>query len=452
MLQLTNRRLTLAAIALSFFGALPASAQIINEDIKITASDAADDDWFGRPIAISGATAIVGAFRDDDTGSDSGSAYVFNTTTGQQLFKLTASDAEQFDNFGHSVAVSGALAIIGSPHDNDAGLVSGSAYLFDTTTGKQLFKLTASDAAQGDEFGFSVGISGTTVIIGARGDSDMGQLAGSAYLFDTETGLQIAKLTASDAAQLDEFGWSVAISGATAIVGARHDNDAGFRSGSAYLFNTVTGDQIAKLTASDAAENNWFGYSVAITGSTAIVGAPAEGSFSGSAYLFDTTSNQQIFKLTASDAAVSDQLGTCVAISGSTAIVGAQHDDDAGSASGSAYLFDTTTGQQSVKLIASDASQGDQFGRSVAISGTNAIVGAWLDDDAGADSGSVYVFGTPTPCLADLTGDGTLDFFDVSLFLTYLETSNPIADFNGDGLINFFDVSTFLIEFTAGCP
>ncbi len=138
------------------------------------------------------------------------------------------------------------------------------------------------------------------------------------------------------------FGWSVAISGATAIVGARHDDDNGLDSGSAYLFDTTTGGQIAKLLPNDGEANARFGFSVAISGATAIVGAWLDDG-NGSAYLFDISdpaNPTQIAKLLADDGAALDVFGISVGISGATAIVGAPADDDNGSQSGSAYLFD----------------------------------------------------------------------------------------------------------------
>ncbi|MCK4874061.1 MAG: FG-GAP repeat protein, partial [Phycisphaerales bacterium] len=296
---------------------------------------------------------------------------------GEQLFKLLPSDGVADDRFGVSVAISGTTAIVGACHDDDNGTDSGSAYLFDTTTGQQIAKLLPSDGEEDDWFGLSVAISGTTAIVGAYRDDDNGYDSGSAYLFDTTTGQQIAKLLASDGTVGDSFGWSVAISGTTAIVGAYYDNDNGSDSGSAYLFDTRTGQQIAKLLPSDGAADDYFGYSVAISGTTAIVGAYGDddnGNKPGSAYLFDTTTGQQVAKLLPSDGALGDYFGISVAISGTTAIVGAHYDDDNGHGSGSAYLFDTITGQQVAKLLPSDGAAEDRFGWSVAISGTTAIV------------------------------------------------------------------------------
>jgi len=318
---------------------------------------------------------------------------------GDELFKLTASDAASGDRFGESVAISGNTAIVGSHRDDDAGGSSGSAFLFDATTGSQLFKLTASDAAGSDQFGLSVGISGNAAIVGAKGNGDAGGFSGSAYLFDVATGNQLHKLTASDAEASDVFGISVAISGNRAIVGATGDDDDGSNSGSAYLFDVATGNQLFKLTASDAASGDEFGGSVAISGNVAIVGAYLNddaGNGSGSAYIFDVTTGNQLFKLTASDAISGAHFGTSVAISGTRAVVGAGTDNDVAFTAGSAYIFDVTTGNQLFKLTASDAAAGDLFGTSVAINGSKAIVGALADDDAGDGSGSAYLFDAAT--------------------------------------------------------
>ena len=279
-------------------GTRPAYADLGDQLFKLLADDGAEFDNFGVSVAISGATAIVGARWDDDNGPDSGSAYLFDTTTGQQLFKLLPDDGAPDDNFGHSVAISGFAAIVGARNHFDNG--SGSAYLFDITTGRQLFKLLADDGAASDQFGNCVAINGSTAIVGSVFDSDNGFDSGSAYLFDIITGQQLYKLLPDDGATSDEFGISVAISGATVIVGAHYHDDNGDLSGSAYLFdisdlkNPV---QIAKLLADDGMFEDEFGGSVAICGTTAIVGARVDddnGDSSGSAYLFDAAGTDAI--------------------------------------------------------------------------------------------------------------------------------------------------------------
>ncbi len=269
-------------------------------------------------------------------------------------------------------------------------------------------KLTASDAAASDIFGWSVSISGDWAIVGASGDDDDGEDSGSAYLFkrDGEVWDQKQKLTAEDADASDYFGMSVSIDGYWAIVGAERNDDDGEDSGSAYIFLTrdsTSWTELAKLTAADADTQDLFGKSVSIDGEYAIVGAEQDdddGESSGSAYIFkrDSTSWSQQAKLTALDPAAYDWFGTSVSIDGDYAIVGARGDDDGGQWSGSAYIFkrEGTSWSQQQKLTAADADTADRFGYSVSISGDYAIVGAEGDTDAGyylgSGSGSAYIF------------------------------------------------------------
>jgi hypothetical protein len=416
-----------------FFSGLfinPALAQI--ELVKLTASDAAEGDFFGgthglsgQAVSISSRTAIIGALFDDDGGIDSGSAYVFQDTSAAGDWSsfietnLTASDAAEGDWFGASVSIDGRTAIIGAVGDNEAGRNSGSAYVFQDTSPAGDWssfsetKLTASDAAKVAFFGLAVSISGRTAIIGAPSDRRPGtDNRGSAYVFqdmspagDWSSFIE-TKLTPSDLAEGHYFGVSVSISGNTAIIGARGDDDGGYYSGAAYILQDTSpsGDWSSftetKLTASDPAELNYFGYSVSISGRTAIIGAFG----GGSAYVFQDTSpggDWTFFtetKLIASDGSLGDSFGKYVWISDDTAIAGSPGDDDAGPQSGSAYVFqDTSTAGDwssfiETKLTASDGDRNDLFGRSVSISGDMALVGAPRKDDGGIDSGSAYLY------------------------------------------------------------
>ena len=175
----------------------------VGSEVKLTASDAAEGDQFGRRVSVSGDLAIVGARRDDDAGGESGSAYIFRRTgtNWSEEAKLTASDPAAGDFFGFSVSISGDLAIVGAPFDDDAGNQSGSAYVFRRTgtSWSQEAKLTATEAAADDQFGVSVSISGDLAVVGAFGDDDAGSTSGAAYIF-RRTGTswaEEAKLTAS---------------------------------------------------------------------------------------------------------------------------------------------------------------------------------------------------------------------------------------------------------------
>ncbi len=379
------------------------------EQNKLLASDSTAHDLFGGSVSISGDYAIVGATNAEYLRR---SAYILKRDGASwvEQAKLTTSGGSRVDVFGCSVSISGDYAIVGASKDYDNGDNSGAAYIFkrDGTSWSQQAKLTASDGAPEDSFGRSVSISGRYAIIGAIGDDDKGGNSGSAYIFrrDGAGWSQQAKLTASDGDRLDCYGGSVSISGDYVIVGAYNDDDNGGGSGSAYVSKRdgTSWSQQAKLTASDPAPVDFFGWSVSINGDYAVVGAfrdDDKGPDSGSAYIFkrDATSWNQQAKLIASDGTYGDYFGRSVSISGDYAIIGADGDDDNGGNSGSAYIFqrDATSWIEQDKLIASDGAQLDNFGCAVSISGDYAVAGAYQDDDNGSSSGSIYIFNKVGP-------------------------------------------------------
>ncbi len=415
------------------------------EQAKLYASDAETEVGFGFDVAISGDTALIASLGTGPmTGAGGqpsvslGAVYVF-TRTGEvwtEQAKLSASDAALRDTFGSSIALSGNIALIGAPRDDDAGESSGSAYLFQRVGSEwsELAKLTASDAAEGDQFGSSVAIDGDVALIAAEGDDERGAYAGSVYVF-TRPGIDVltlgvaggqswsqeAKLTASDAGEGQFFGSSVAISGTTAVIGANGDDNAGGpQSGAAYVFDRRDTGWIeeAKLTALDTA---LFGSSVAVDGGTALIGAPAGPQFDVSgpaAFVFtrdigsfttdqiggSTTWSLQA-KLTTSNSYPDGDFGRAVAISGNAAVVGAWYGDALSSLSGSAHVFtraanvwsEQTTLTASPAPGAVDSGDSEYFGGSVAMSGGTALIGSGLDDDVAWNSGAAYVFVTPEP-------------------------------------------------------
>jgi outer membrane protein assembly factor BamB len=345
---------------------------------------------FGGAVAISEEYIVVGATWHDGPGIMSGAVYVFDEETGEELYKLVPSDLGEMDSFGCTVAIDGRWIIVGAVGHNGVGKQSGAAYVFDVSTGELVHKLAPSDATPHHAFGLSVAIDGHLAIVGARDDSELAPSGGAAYVFDVTTGEQLVKLTPSDFSGGKHFGESVSISWDRAIVGASGDGDAGLWSGAAYIFDVMTGEQLFKLTALDAAAKDMFGESVAIDGDIAIVGSrgfePASNS-AGAAYLFDVTTGEQLRKLTASDAAPGDSFGSSVAIRGGRAIVGAQTKIGDGER-GAAYLFDVRTGQELAKLTASDEEL-DEFGCSVALGDSRTGIGSLTGPE---HTGAVYIF------------------------------------------------------------
>jgi hypothetical protein len=409
--------------ALGYFE--PAAAAVFSPALAFTldnpnAYSTSAGDQFGREtaVAISGDYAIVGAQYEIDAGGYfSGTAYIFNVSTGALVHTIdnpNAYSTSANDKFCQSVAISGNYAIVGAPSEDDAGgTSSGKAYIFNVTTGALVHTLNNPNAystSADDEFGYSVAISGNYAIVGALFEDDAGgTFSGKAYIFNVTTGALVHTLnnpTAYGTSADDWFG-RVGISGNYAIVGAGEDDAGGTNSGKAYIFDVTTGALVHTLdnpNAYDTSASDLFGFSVAISGNYAIVGAYAEddagGTISGKAYIFDVTTGALVYTLDNPNAygtSQSDNFGWSVGISGDYAIVGAYGEDDAsGNSSGKAYIFDVTTGALVHTLDnpnAYDTSASDLFGYSVGMSGTHIIVGAPYEDDAGGtESGKAYIY------------------------------------------------------------
>lgn len=412
------------------------------QETKIMATDAQAGDLFGASVAINGGTIVVGA-------SGEGAAYIFEqdqdgSGTWSQTAKLTADDAQEFDAFGHQVAISGDTVVIGADGEDggpgDPLPQSGAAYIFERNQGGpgawgQTAKLTADDAQMDDMFGFSVAISGDTIVVGAfeedGGPGDPLPQSGAAYVFERNQGGagawgQTAKLAADDAQASDWFGSAAAISGDTILIGAFAENggpgDPHMAAGAAYVFERDQGGpgawgQTAKLTAGDAQASDVFGESVAISGDTIIVGAAGEDggpgdplSGAGAAYVFQrnqggTGNWGQVVKLSAGDSQSMDDFGSSVGVSGDRVVIGASGEDggpgDPLLNAGAAYIFEQDQGGpgawgQTTKLSAGDAQKDDLFGSSTAVDGSTVVVGSPNEDGGPGNpltsAGAAYIF------------------------------------------------------------
>jgi hypothetical protein len=422
MRWLFDSRPTLGAFALGlgltagFIFSIP-NATAAEELVKLTASDGTPAGHFGNHVAVFGDTAVVGAPNMHQTAyTGVGAAYVFTRVgdTWIEQAKLTPSDGAAGDRFGWSVAISGDTIVVSALWD-DVGIKvdQGSAYVFTRTAGTwtEQAKLTALDGVPLDQFGFSVAVSGDDVIVGAKslGEEFGVPPQGSAYVFARtgETWSQQAKLTPSDGFIGNGFGFRVGLDGDTVVVGAPADNDG---KGSAYVFSRTGGTwtQQPKLTGSESAAE--FGFWVAVAGDTIVVGDPSDDG-KGAAYVFTRTGGDwtEQKKLTASDGAgrgavpitEGDYFGRSVAVSGDTVVVGAQFDDIGDNADqGSAYVFTRTGGTwtEQTKLTAADGTEGDLFGVSIGVSGDTAVVGASfaeVGEGAIPAQGAAYVWRDP---------------------------------------------------------
>ena len=402
-------------------------ADIPEELQKRLSSDAAAGDFLGCSVDISGDYAVAGAMYKMSAGFARGAAYVFSRNFGGQdnwgqVAKLTASDADSGDEFGRSVAISGDYVVVGAHREDSGGADSGAAYIYARNEGGtdnwgEVVKLTASSPEINAQFGYSVAIDGDYAVVGVLYE-DGGGLAvdrGAAYVYGRNEGGadnwgEVVILTASDAEDSDYFGCSVSIDGDYVLVGAFYEDGGGTDRGAAYIFDRNQGGQdnwgeVANLAASDANDSDRFGFSVDISGDFAVVGTTYKddgGSNRGAAYVYGRDEGGadnwgEVVILTASDAEDSDYFGCSVSIDGDYVLVGALYEDGGGVNYGAAYIYGRNSGGQDnwgevLKLTASDAENGDQFGLSVSIDGDYALVGATFEDEGGSDSGAIYIF------------------------------------------------------------
>jgi hypothetical protein len=348
----------LIAVIFILLGTTPAWALNIQQITKLIANDGEPNDQFGISVSMADDTAVIGAFFGDGNVPDSGAAYVFvRDSSGEwnQQAKLTASDGAQYDYFGYSVAISEDKIIVGAiQNDNEYGYVAGAAYVFvKNAMGGWIeeAKLTAPT----DYLGYSVSVSGNTALVGANLDDEKGSNAGAVFVFtrlDNGQWVQQQKILASDGSATDYFGVSVASLGDSALIGAQFGDGNSYNTGAAYAFirdSNGIWTEHQKIIAIDGNGTDWFGKSVALENDTAIIGAP----FTDSLY----------------------------------------------SNSGSIYVFSKMSDglwAQQEKLQASDAGNFDRLGWSVALFEDTIIAGAFLGDGNEPNSGAAYVFGKNT--------------------------------------------------------
>jgi len=334
---------------------------------KLTASDATAGDKFGSSVGVSGDVVVVGAYQPFPA-EQPGKAYVYEQPAGgwvdmTETATLTTSDGANNDNFGFAVDIDGTTIVIGAYLDDDGGTNSGSAFVFEQPFGgwatmTETGKLTSGDLDQEDQFGISVAIAGDTIAVGADRDSNVAFQAGAAYVFvkpagGWESAVDNGKLTAAVPVEFDRCGLSVGVGEGFVVAGAWGDDQVAQKTGAALVFvRPVTGwsdmTTTAKLVASDAVSGDHLGWSVEADGQVIAAGAPAnlfDGSGFGATYLFlqpisGWADAIEDAKLVSSSLTEDDEFGTAVALSGPLVNVGARFFPTGGYMNaGAAYLF-----------------------------------------------------------------------------------------------------------------
>lgn len=407
----------------------------------LTADDGLEGDQFGSSVAISGEWLATGAPESDIANEDAGAVYIYQRQGDAWAYfdTITSSDAAPFDDFGRSVSIDGTALIVGAPGKDNIIDNEGAAYIFRFQSGNwvQEQRITHMNPQVADRFGWDVAIDGDRAVIGAWGDDTVDNSAGAGYVFHRAAGVwsQEDVLTADDGTSLAQLGRSVDIDGDRVILGAWQDDDAGFFTGAAYTY-TRTGSnwiQEDKLIADDADAFRWFGVDVDLQGSLALIGAYGD-------------------------------------------------EESAGLESGAAYVFvrSGATWSQQDKLIASDGAMEARFGSAVALDGVNAWIGAPQDPEAADLAGAAYHFraaganwnqigkytssdggataqlGMSVAAFNDLAAAGAPLWNvgateDAGALLAFASCVCP-GDFNGDGSLNVVDFVNYQQAWVAMNP
>lgn len=425
---MNNSRVLCVSFGAILFTSARLLAQDANEDARFHAGDAAVGDRYGFDVALDGERALIGALFDDLPGAiDAGSARVLERQSSGawlQVANLTAFDKFAGDQFGYSVALDGDRAIVGSPQDDDKGSASGSAYVFERQPGgtwQLATKLVAADGAIGDFFGRAVAIDGDRAMVGSVLDDDGAGNAGSVYVFERSgagTWSFVQKLGATSPEADARFGIELALDGDRVAIGATLDDEGAVDGGAVYVFERSFGSwsEVAELVAPDAAASDEFGEALALQNDRLIVGVRKDddgATDAGSARVFERSPGgtwSEVAALRASAPVAGALLGSSVALDGERVIAGATSEGSVPAAHGRALLFtreSATVWHETATLASSEGSDGALFGAAVALSSGRALISADQDDAGATNGGAATVFelgsllhGTPTISLA----------------------------------------------------
>jgi len=394
--------LLLLVLASSLAQAQPSK---VSESFKLLVDEPKEESGFGTVLAVEGDILVVGAYSDGE--KEEGSVYVFSQDGAEWIkqAKLVASDADEGDQFGISVAISKETIVVGADQSDDAGFASGSAYVF-VKTGEawvEQAKLLASDADVADRFGAHVAIHENTIVVGAVEDDDEQNNSGSAYVFTKKDDVWVeqAKLVAKDPFRSAQFGASIALNDTFLVIGANKDGVTAIDAGAVYIFTfeNETWVEKVKLLADDLQATATFGSSVSLFEERLAIGAPwykNDKQPIGAVYIFrhNEGSWNQEAKLIPLDAIAYTGIGSDVVLKDNVLIMSATGDNAVGKRTGAAYQFELLDGEwiEQIKFIASDPFNFDDLGNSVGFNNEQIFLSAPGTDENLRNSGSVYIY------------------------------------------------------------
>ncbi len=421
-------------------------------------SDATGQYRYGLAVAVDDGLAVVGAqsFFENEVGTG-GVAYIVDTQTGDELFRLVPDDVVEGDGFGDSVAIGDGFVAVSAPGDDENSIDSGSVYIYDASTGALLRKIVSPVARPpastvGVLFGQRVEIDNGILVVGAQ-NAKNGEfsLSGLVFLYDLNTGTLLHQLEPTSSFSGQRFGINLAIGdGVVGVVSIDNMSSGGGGSETfeIHFFDQTTGALITKLNSQDIRVPSGLGFGLSIDG-----GAIAMSSSGESKYVYDLQAFGLLQEFSIPNAVGESVFNRNISLDGDILYV-TQLAVYSTLDSDSVYMFNITNGESMASLERSDSDAGEGGVNSLAVSNGLVVVGSAFHNSYGGSggTGAVYIYDVnEITCPADLTGDRVVNFFDVSAFLAAFSTGDPSGDFNNDGAYNFFDVSDFLMAYSASC-
>jgi len=419
-----------------------ASGQHYYLAFPLTSPSPAMDEQYGVGLAMGESNLAVGSFRDNVSYGHDGRVYLYNGDTGAYVRTIHGPNSSQNGAFGWSIALDGDLLLVGSYADFNVNNASGAGYLFNANTGALLADFVSQIGQSSDAAGWSVAMQGALALVGAPGYDGGAADGGGVHAYSTELLFQITTILPDIPIADERFGWSVAIDGDYIVVGAPHQFDSPTETGSVYVFDVNTGVQLHRIIPAGAVPGDLVGLSVDISEGVIAIGAPfsdAGAVDAGVVYLYDASSGTLIDTYNAPNPGLFNSFGESVSIEAGTLIVGSIGRDQSGQNTGSVFIYSS---DGTYEVTPQFIPEFQEFGRRVVIN-DGRIAGAGTGGFGSDTAGYAALLGRY--CNADINADGSRDFFDVSAFLKFQ------FDYNGDGQFDFFDVSAFLSDFNSDC-
>ena len=446
--HITRRYLPAIILAAPLSLPATAAAQTITQDQIIVPQSIHDGNAFGQAIAIDNNLLAVGAYADPAYPLESGAAYIFDTSTGLQISKLIPADGSFGDQFGYSIAIEDNIVAVGARFADPNGENSGAVYLFNATTGIQTAKLLPDDGAQGDRFGESIAIDNNIIVVGAPYKQRDGLMTGSAYLFDATTGSQLAMLHSDDSTPAGAFGHSVDIDNNMVAVGAPFNRTIWHNAGSVFFFDTSSHQELTDLKLIGQ-RDSYFGKSISLDNDIIAVGAPNAIAHTGATRVYNAQTSRRLYSISGRSFPDARSFGKSIALENNILAIGAYTSENLNRVT----LFNATSGALLSTLLIEPDSAHALSGGPIAIEGSSVFTaGVHLNYDQWEQeifTGSVYAYNNV--CAADFTADGQLDLADINFFIKEYQAQTQFADQDMNGQWDYFDISLFIKSIAQGC-